>query len=284
MAFRLEQGEPVIEGLRRVARAELESASAQLSGSGKADRDEAVHEARKSIKKVRALLRLLRREPGDVYSRENARLRAIAGRLTCLRDNAAVVETFDDLIGKYKDDAGPDQLRSVRAGLTARRNEADAAAGIALPAAAAALLKASKRAQAWSLQADGDTAVVSGFNATWRRGRKALARARKHPIPENLHELRKRVKDHWYHVRLLGENMANREKRLKRLETWLGNDHNLVVLRSRIVAEPSLYGNEEDIRLFLRLIGKYRKKLCAKAIPLAGRIYDKKPQRLMHAA
>ena len=84
MAYRLERGESVIAGLKRVVQDEFESASTQLADT-KADRDEAIHEARKSIKKARALLRRVRAELGGDYPRENARLRDIARGLRPLR-------------------------------------------------------------------------------------------------------------------------------------------------------------------------------------------------------
>ena len=69
-----------------------------------------------------------------------------------------------------------------------------------------------------------------------------MARARKHPLPENYHEWRKRVKDHWYHVRLLEGfgtlGCGSYEKSLKELETLLGEDHNLVVLREKCKRSP----------------------------------------------
>jgi len=280
MAFRFERGESVSGGLRRVLREELESAASGLSG-GEANPDDAIHEARKSVKKARALLRLLRRESGDVYSRENARLRGIAARLSGLRDDVAVIETFDRLTDRYKDEAGLEKLHPVRAGLAARRNKSSAGVGIALHRAAAALLEASKRVKAWHPPADEFTAIVSDFKATWLAGRKALKRAHKHPLPENFHELRKRIKDHWYYARLLGEKKSARGKRLKRLETWLGNDRNLFLLRSRIAATPSLHGEKEAPELALRLIDKCRKNLEDKALPLADRIYRKKPRGLV---
>jgi CHAD domain-containing protein len=104
---------------------------------------------------------------------------------------------------------------------------------------------------------------------------------RKDPSPENYHRLRKRVKDHWYHLRLL-ENLWSRimkasEKSLKDLESWLGNDHNLFVLRTRLVAEPAFYGKQKDVDLTLKLIDKYQKELREQSLSLAERIFDEKP-------
>ena len=283
MAYRLERDESVIKGLTRVVREEIESAGTHLSGHRKPSRDEAIHEARKSIKKVRAVLRLVSAEPDDATARENSRLRDVARKLSEFRDAFVIIETLDDVKKKYKDEAG-DRLRSVRAALTKRRNQTAKVVDVAavLGEAAKELQKAAKQVKHWPLHTAGYAAIGPGLEASYRAGREALARVRKHPHPENYHDLRKRVKDHWYHLRLL-ENLWSRlmkasEKSLKDLETWLGNDHNLVVLRARIVAEPAFYGKQKDIELALELIDRYQKELREQSLSLAERVFDEKPR------
>ena len=67
MAYRFRHGESVPDAIRRVAREELRSAVRSLTGRGAKNRDEAVHEARKSVKKLRALLRLVQSELDESY-------------------------------------------------------------------------------------------------------------------------------------------------------------------------------------------------------------------------
>ena len=62
MAWRLEPDRPLPQELKRVAREQAASAIQQLEGKGDPNRDVAIHEARKSIKKIRGLLRMLRPE------------------------------------------------------------------------------------------------------------------------------------------------------------------------------------------------------------------------------
>jgi CHAD domain-containing protein len=153
-----------------------------------------------------------------------------------------------------------------------------------LDEAARSLRNAAKGVEAWPLETDGYAAIGPGLEKTYRAGRKALERARKDSCPENYHELRKRVKDHWYHIRLLEDlwtdMMSAYEKSLKDLETWLGDDHNLVVLRERIMAEPAFHGKPQEIDLTLHLIDRYQKELRDKSLPLAERIYEEKPRDL----
>jgi CHAD domain-containing protein len=290
MAYRLEREETVSAGLKRVIREQIESAVDRLSDK-KTTRDEAIHSSRKSIKKVRATLRLARKDIGESQV-EHARLRDIASRISEFRDAFVIIATFDELKKKYRDEAGGaklgTKLRSIRAGLARRRREAGSEedTGPVVKAAAEALRRTSKRLAKWHLKSEGFAAIGPGLEETYRAGRRALAAARKDGNAEKLHQLRKRVKDHWYHVRLLeglwAEMMDAYEKSLRDLETWLGDDHNLTVLRDKIAAEPAFYGNERDVALAFDLISRYQKELREKALPLAERIYEEKPREFMH--
>jgi CHAD domain-containing protein len=285
MAYHLKLGESIPEGIRRVVHEEMESAAGQLSGKGSADRDKAIHEARKSVKKIRGALRLLRPELGDNFRAENTRMRDVGRRLSEFRDAGAMLETFDALLEKCSGELAKHTLASIRTGLAARKEQVEKQAKIerALSSMAGALGRAGKRVKTWPLAADGFAAIAPGLEETFREGRKALARVRKHPRPENYHEWRKRVKDHWYHVRLL-ENLWNDamqayEKSVKELEAWLGEDHNLVVLGEKVLAEPAFYGNTEQIHFFGRVIDKYHKELRGSALAAGASIYEEKPRQ-----
>jgi CHAD domain-containing protein len=285
VAYRLKLGEPVPGGIQRIVREEIEAAARHLSGKGAAGRDEAIHEARKNVKKIRGVLRLMRPELGEIYGLENTFFRDVGRQLSQFRDAGATVETFDALRKKYRGEVVRGRLVSIRRGLIARKKQAEKQAGIeeALNGMAAVLRLSPRRVGNWPLAADNFGAIAPGLEATFRCGQKALARARKHPLPENYHEWRKRVKDHWYHVRLLEAvwdgTMPAYERRLKDLDTWLGEDHNLVILQEKAMAEPDFCGRHSEIDLFVRLIGKYHAELRGNALELGAHIYGGKPRQ-----
>jgi CHAD domain-containing protein len=287
MAYRFEAGEPVPDAVRRIVREELESAAGQLSRARGAARDEAIHEARKSIKKSRALLRLMQPELERIYETENVRLRDIGLHLSDSRDAAVMLETLLHLEEKYKDEVGIRACAAVRRALARHRRQTERRSGTAslLLRTAAALRAAARRVKSWPLEAEGFAALAEGFECTFRRGRKALAAARKDPTPENDHTLRKRVKDHYYHVRLLGAFadtwLEGYERSLKELETWLGECHNLVVLRQKLRAEPGAYGRADALALVATLIDRHERELRAKALALGARIYGRKARLLV---
>src|SRR5947209_980737 len=124
MPYKLKRGESVRDGLRRVLTEELEAAIEQLERASDKTRDEAVHEARKSVKKVRGALRLVRPQIGRVYRKENARLRTAGRGLSELRDAGAIIGAFDNIVGKYRQELGG-SLRPMRTALLKNKRDRD---------------------------------------------------------------------------------------------------------------------------------------------------------------
>lgn len=283
MAYRFERKEPVQEGVRRMVREQLEGAIESLSHHGK--RDEGIHDARKRVKKTRALLRLVKTELGDLFVAENTRLRDAARGLSEFRDAAVVIQTFDELVEEYRGDLGKRSLDSIRRGLLLHKARAERKAGMraALQEICDVLRASVRRTAKWPLESDGFAAIAPGLEQAFQRGRKTMAEARKHPSPLSFHEWRKRVKDHWYHVRLLEDLwtdvMGGYQKSLKQLEDWLGSDHNLDVLRAKVTAQPEFFGAPEDIELLLQLIEKHEKHLRDRALDMGARIYVESPRQ-----
>src|SRR5262245_30000741 len=93
MAYRLKANESIGKGLRRVVTNEVRDAIELLSAAKPSD--EALHEARKSIKKIRAIIDLV----GDEISAARAvgLLREAGRLLSPLRDADALVVSADAL-------------------------------------------------------------------------------------------------------------------------------------------------------------------------------------------
>jgi CHAD domain-containing protein len=296
MAYRLNSGEAAPAGIRRIAVEELESAARGLRDPG-ADRDEAIHEARKTIKKVRALIRLARADLGAVGRAENRRLRSAARKISALRDAGAMLEFVDSLVGQASRHAGAPQARKpaprnaaldprviegIRRGLRARKQETDAQSLITQ--VAAVLEKAAKQAPSWPLEANGFQNLSPGLRRIYRDGRRAMARAATDPADANFHEWRKRAKDHWYHVRLLAGVLKKIEPRAQALETLselLGDHQNLVVLRAQILADRRSYGRKADVDAFLKLLDERQAALRQAALASGRRLYRQKPRKFV---
>src|SRR5688500_2162988 len=97
-AYRLGEVESLCAELERIARGRVDNAIEELRGEGSETFGESVHEARKDLKKVRAVLRLVRDEIGDtLHRRENDRYRDAGRMLSGARDAEVRLETIDRL-------------------------------------------------------------------------------------------------------------------------------------------------------------------------------------------
>jgi len=271
VGFQFKRGEGVPRSVRRVVTEQLDYAAAQLRGADPGNRDEAVHEARKSIKKVRAIIRLTYRELGPIGTSANSLLRELARKLSPFRDADVMVETLDTL----KNDLNPRLLAQVRPRFLRERSKV--ARSPLPPAVPFALDRISERVRTWPLHITGFAALEPGLARTLQRGRKAFESARKSPSAEAFHEWRKRVKDLWYHVRLLEglwtESIRAYERNLKELETALGDDHNLALLRERL----AIAGNTLELMSLFAAIDRRQAALRACALELGDRLYGQKP-------
>lgn len=287
MAYRLKRSESVSDGIKRVVIAEIDSAMRGLRERSAKYRDEAIHEARKSVKKIRGAIRLLRPELGQTYREEDGRFRDLGHHLSDIRDAQAVLDVFKALEARYEGSLQKSALAAIRRGIEDAKREKEQSTDLRklLQTAIGTLRAARKRVAEWPLQRDGFAAVAPGLKLSYRRGRTALAEVQRDPNPLTYHAFRRRVKDHWYHTRLLEglwtEAQKVRESSLHDLETWLGDDHNLVVLCGQIEKEPEKYGDQESLSLFLSLAAQYQKELRDNSIALGQRLYEEKPREFV---
>jgi CHAD domain-containing protein len=274
-AYRLKLSEPLPAEIARVARGRIDHALDELGGRSDSTPEEAVHEARKDMKKLRTLLRLARGELGkDVFARENACFRDAARELAGTRDADVMLDTLASL--KLPEARGLELRKLVEAQLA--RNGAgdrDAAASRAVTI----LSEARTRVDDWPLADDSFDAVAKGLERTYRRGRRAFRAAQEEPTADGLHEWRKRVKDLWYDHTLLRELwppvMSAVAGEAHELSDRLGDDHDLVVLAAWV------HGHLDPDPVFSDAVIGRREVLQREAFALGERLYAEKPSAYM---
>jgi CHAD domain-containing protein len=282
--FRLAPDEAVGDGLRRIARGQLELASGELDDGN--DLGEAVHEARKSLKRVRAVVRLARDPLGDeIYRRENRAFRDTGRELSAARDAEVLRDTLDDLVRRYRNELADGAFAGLREALDAdatAAHERIAANAGAVDEVRASLDPARDRVATWPLPEDGDAgALAAGFERIYKRGRRALEAADRERSDESLHELRKRAKDLWHAAQILRPASPPRMRRLARrahrLSDLLGDDHDLAVLMD---AARKRYRTLErgELALLRALVGRRRERLQRDALACGRRVYRAKPR------
>ena len=197
MASRIKAGESPRKGLRRIVRGQIDKAREGPAGGDPPD--EAVHEVRKRLKRLRALLRLARDGMDEsTFERENARFRDAARPLSEVRDAAVLLTAFDDLIERLGDAGHPEAIAEARAALLARKDDASRHAlddGSALDDLASQLDRAREALGGRAFAGVRWSTLRDGLRRIYRQGRRAFRAAGDTPTDENLHEWRKRVKD-----------------------------------------------------------------------------------------
>ncbi len=283
MAYRIKRREGVRKAFARCAREQLDGAVRALSEDIEKDPVEAVHSARKAVKKERALLRLMRGAiPAEQRHHENAALREAARGLSHAREREVAVQTIDQLAERFSGQLPARTFAKVRERLAVARDAHRAGVVSSTRGAQAVqdLGAVQVRVDDMKLKVGGWSALDQGLVRTYRRGRDALVLARGDRSPEAMHAWRKRVKDLWYHLRLLapvcGPSVRGQAKEADRLAELLGDDHDLAVLK---VAVEDI-GDElpVDLVALFGLIDHRREQLQSEAIPIGERLYAEKPK------
>ena len=283
MEYRLKQGESIPEGVRRMAAAQLDKALVHL-GCEDGERDRHIHEARKAIKRLRALVRLVRGELGnEMYALENQCYRAAGQRLSELRDATVLVETLDRLVESLGKDAPKSRFARVRTWLVERRDRiyVDSSNQV-VQEVIADLAQARERLENWNLQREGWGGIRMGLQRIYARGRRDFAAAYALPSDEAFHDWRKQVKYLWYHTQIL-ENiwpsvMRALTEELDQLGELLGEDHDLAVLCATVLAEFPSAGATATVLALERRVDERCSRMQAQARLLGERIYLERPR------
>jgi hypothetical protein len=120
MSYAVRFGPELGSSVRRVAREQLEAAAAKLEDGYARDPVEAVHDARKALKKERSLLRLARGSmKRSTRRRENAAFREAGRRLSAARDADVIVQALDDLASQYAGQVPQKTFAEIRGHLAA---------------------------------------------------------------------------------------------------------------------------------------------------------------------
>ena len=274
MPYRLDLSVPPPRAIRAVAAEQLDDAIEQLTSEQDAVR--AVHEARKDLKKVRSLLRLIRCGMDRDDRREiNGRLRDIAAQMAGARDADVMVETVGRLHEHF---AG--RLPAATFELVQRRFAEHAEATEVPDGVVDALREELQGVERWNVVSVDRRELIMGAALAYERGRAEFRDVRREPDVETLHEWRKRVKDLWYHAKLLEDAwppvLSAYGEEAHALSDLLGDDHDLGVLAERIAAQqwPATVDAEE----LVALCHQRREELQEQAFDLGGRLYAEKPR------
>ena len=282
-SYGLAGDEELAAGLARIAAGRGEQALERLraSGAGELDRAEAVHGARKDMKKLRTVLRLLRGELGSKrYRRANGRFRGAGRALSASRDAEVKLATLDSLAAQG-DALSAEAVDAWRKILARDRDAAVNARGEARAIAEAVSLIEAGLEEIRGREPAGERwkPVGTGLARTYRGGRRAMKAARRNRGEADFHRWRKRSKDLWYELRLFAPSwpgpLEAAAEEAHTLSELLGDHHDLAVLGEDLRGRNL---GEDETAALEAAIARRQGELAAAALPLGRRLYAERPQ------
>jgi CHAD domain-containing protein len=284
----LHADEPVVSGLKRLAGEWIENARTRIEHPG-GDRNEDVHAVRTTIKRVRAILRLIRPAISEsLFKAENVRLRHAARRLAFFRDAAIGRQTLTRLSASTahpRDRAAFALVLDRYAGLAepphAGRRER------AMSDVARALRRSGQRFQRLRVTADDWEVIGPGLERVYRQARKGMKRVFADGDDQAFHRWRSRVKNLYYELQLLAPIRPKRLGRmiaqLGKLQEKIGSDHDLAVLKAGLQKAPVQCGGAAAVKRVLFRLKARSDRLRFASRPLGEAIFDERPGRFVHA-
>jgi CHAD domain-containing protein len=202
---------------------------------------ESVHEYRKSIRRARAVIALLKPALGKTAARGFAReLRRAFAETGAFRDADVLLTTLERVPGD--DPAVP----TIAAALGREGTPGGEAAALALEAGSRILRPLPEALRVTLPETFAMDDLAQGLSRSVRRVQDTLARATQSGIDSDFHEWRKRVKELRYQIEMLASSgsaaLKRREKALASLAEDLGETTDFIVLEAAL-AERAASGD-----------------------------------------
>jgi CHAD domain-containing protein len=283
MAYQLKEGEAFLEGLFRIGKEEQKAILASLSEHK--NPHQGVHQARKHLKKLRALIRLIRDTWGEEqYLEANIYYRDIGRELSVLRDINSQIEISAKLRKQYAPRIGDEGFkRLIQLFLKERKKIQKKRMNEALFKEEVQRIKKDK--DRFEMTKKSEPAyrekVLKSLTRVYRRGYRGFQKAQAFPETEALHDWRKRVKYLWHQFQLIEpawpQLLRSYQETLKKLADALGDYHDLALLQEHLKALKKELPDGFTKQLY-NIIQKEMDRQHRQALYLGKLLYSERPR------
>jgi len=294
----LKRKESLRQGLQRISEKRLQDILQMMGDEGPTA--ESVHEARKVVKNLRAVLRLVRGALGtEARKARNDVLRNFAHRFSNSRDVAVTLGTLEriyplSLKGEHHPKGKPQWATQLQQSLAMRADAVVPARSYRdameqMDRLRGRLLPFERRGCQTGASLHGDkweSTVAEGLRKTYRRGRRLVGQVAGATESDELwHELRKRVKDLGYQLALLKKIKSVKPQlaKLDKVGSLLGDARDLNLLRDSLGKVPDKYelsGAEyESYRRLVSQVHQLRDQLHRHALEVGRSVYHRGSKR-----
>ena len=281
MSYRLKPSEPLDAAVRRLSRGQI--GRNRVAPSRGAAAAAWVHETRKSLKRLRAVLRLVRFGLAKKdWRRANDELRDIGRQLSALRERDVLPQS----IAALRQIAATDAAAALDRFLV-QLDEAPNSSGrkrtpVRLTEVSKALHAADTHLGHLDLTGSSRKTLSDGLAATHRAGQRALAAVQADATDDAMHDLRKVVQIHWRQMQLLEpgwpEMLRVRVTTSKNLAQSLGEHHDLamIVHAARGAATAGLAA--ADVEQIEAACRRAQAAIEVRTLPSIARLFAADPQ------
>jgi CHAD domain-containing protein len=278
------KSESVTRAAQRVAR-ELLDDTLKTIRDPQVALDVRTHEARKAIKKLRGMLRLVESSArhGRLEKAIDKELRDAARKLAPYRDSDVMRAALHTAAKGSRGLLDEKTADAIHACITKTSGVGESAQAVSLALYATDVTSIGDKIAASEIHTRNLPALEKSYlktcNTAYELLRKVLGGE---ASEEDFHEWRKFVKYHFYHTRLLagiyGKSARNRAKDANELEETLGQHHDLAVLTERITAHRREIKKVCDVDRLLDYLATRQKTLERHALKLGRRLLPKEAE------
>jgi len=243
--------------------------------------EQPIHRIRTTIKRLRALLRLLRPAVGTAFfNRENERLRSAARLLSFARDSEVARDTLKTL--PVSDQSAREAVNAVLPGLEKRVARAKAHEPN-VTEVKRRLEQTRRNFRRLKFRGTEQEIIEEGIRKVYRQGRRRMKAAIQTGQESAYHRWRIRAKNLYYELQFLEpvwpKPLHRIVLRLSKLQDRLGLDHDLTILRAELEKTPQAFGGNEAVQRIVSCLDHQTHKLRRRALPLGSKIWRQKPRR-----
>ncbi len=280
MDYLLDVHQPIQANVTQLIQERIDSCRAALKNTE--DPHQGVHQARKDLKRIRALCRMVRTETGNkAYKAANYYFRDVARLLSDARDTAVVIEPLQKL-EPHVDTENQVVLQKAKHHFSGKKGaftRININQELLLQKVEDELKNAEDYYNFRSFKRKGFKAIAPGLEKAYSHARHSMKRAYAKKSDKYFHEWRKQVKYLRYQLDALQplwpRMLSAWEKELHQLTDLLGEDHDLDVLRDQF--RNMEWEEGMNPKAILKTIKARRKALRKQAHPLAQKLFHQRP-------
>ena len=287
MASQLKQNKKLGRQISKISDKLLKKTINELSQKSPSSQAEGVHSARKKLKQLRGILRLVQSSTSNkVYRKENRTFRDAGRPLSEARDADVMIEALDDLVKHYQENVKSNAFKNLKLALIKRRRamrkRLAGRQGVKREVRAS-LKKATSRIEDWASIPNDFNIILQGLKTTYSSGKSEMDVALGEKSFERLHEWRKFVKYLRYQLDALEPLwppvIGPTVQELHHLADLLGSDHDLAVLEELVGNECSDCCGPEEKELLNALVNQRRQELQMEAFIIGPKLYAESPKQ-----